>query len=204
MTDVAKILAELVYPAVIWKKPCLIATFGFPGAGKTTVAVSLSKIYPLVVLTTDQIRLNYRFASGPDTLKAMHSVAENLLSQKHGIIFDGIHMMRKNREAIRQLGIANQAEVRFVHVVADPKAIQQRLQQRIDNPEATKQAGKFIITAEHFQRIIHYYEQPVGEQDVVEVDTTSNTPVLDQLQSLCIELDNWLPTPPHDRLETGE
>jgi predicted kinase len=193
VTKAARILADLVYPDAKWKLPCLIATFGFPGAGKTTVASTLSNHYPFVLLTTDLIRLKYGFTSGPETLKTMCLVGEKLLSQSYSVIFDGIHMMRKNREEIRHLGIANKAKVRFVHVFADPNVIKQRLNQRIANPDATRQNGKFVITDEHFQRIISYYEKPNGEKDVIEVDTSlSSSPTANQLSSLYVELDRWV------------
>jgi predicted kinase len=192
MTKADRILGKLSLPDRRWQQSCLIATFGFPGAGKTTIASNLSERYPSVCLTTDSIRLEYGFTSGPETLKAMCLVAGKLLKQGYSIIFDGIHMMRTNRETFRHFGAAHNAHVRFIHVVADPTVIQQRLDLRAENVEATTQAGKFVITDEHFQRIISYYESPDGEHDVFEVDTSSPTlPPENQLASLYAELDTW-------------
>ena len=77
--------------------------------------------------------------------------------------------------------------------VANPDVIKQRLNQRATNPEATQQYGKFIITDQHFQRIISYYEEPVDENDVFKVDTSSDTRSDDQLHLLYGGLDIWLP-----------
>ncbi len=193
MAPVEQILTDLKLPDTTWRQPCLIATFGFPGAGKTAVAATIGERLPLVCLTTDLIRLRYGFASGPETLAAMCSVAGALFSQNYSVIFDGIHMLRKNRQALREFGKANQAEVRFVHVCAWPDVIKQRLNDRLANPEATYQQGKFVITDAHFQRIIHYFEAPSGEPDVVEVDTSSaSVSTSDQLHSLYAELVVWL------------
>ena len=171
-----------------------LGIIGLPGAGKTTIAHHLTRRYPLVCLTTDRIRLKYGFASGPDTLKAMRTVGEELLSQNTGLIFDGIHMMRKNRDMLRQFGEANHARVRFIHVTADPTVIKIRLKQRAANPASTELSGKFVISDEHYQRIISYYEPPAGEKDVVEVDTSpTSSSIDDQLRSLYDELDKWLP-----------
>ena len=188
-----QVLLDVDYPDRKWKQPCLIATFGFPGVGKTTVAAKLSDQYPFVRLTTDLLRLRYGFASGPETVKAMYLVGEELLSQKHSIIFDGIHLRRKNREELLRFGMANKAQVRFIQVVADPVVIKERLNQRATNPEATRAEGKFVITDEHFQRITSYFESPDEDEDVVEVDTSSSRSLSDnQLSALYVELNRWI------------
>jgi len=193
MTKAEPIFYDLTLPATTWQQPCLVATFGFPGAGKTVIASSLCDRYPFVCLTTDSIRLKYGFTSGPVTLAAMFQVAKKLLTLNHSVIFDGIHMLRKNRETLRTFGAANQAPVRFVHVIADPAVIKQRLKQPEANPEATIEAGKFVITDEHFQRIVQYYEKPDGEPDVIGVDTSSSSsPSANQLRLLDADLDVWL------------
>lgn len=188
---VEQILSDLTYPKITWEQRCLVAIFGFPGAGKTVIASYLSNRYPFICLTTDFIRLKYGFANGRATLESLFGVAEKLLIENRSVIFDGIHMMQKNREEVRQFGSKNNAHVRFIHVVADDAVLKHRLQQRIDDPTLTAQERKFVITPEHFQRIISYYERPEGEQDVTEVDTTSLVSE-NQLSSLYAELNTWL------------
>lgn len=166
--------------------------FGFPGAGKTTIATEISRRYPMVCLTTDAIRLKYDFTSGPETLAAMKVAAEQLFGSGHSLIFDGIHMMHQNRDELGQFGRENNVQVRFIHVVATPDVIQTRLNQRAADPDATAKAGKFVITDDHFQRIISYFESPDGEHDVIEVDTSpSAKPTEIQLKSLYDALDGW-------------
>ena len=183
-TKAQAILADLTFPDTIWREPMLIAIFGFPGAGKTTIAEMLASRYPLVCLTTDQLRLKYGFQNGPDTITAMYEVAQHLLGNRHSVLLDGIHMMRKNRDEARQFGKEQRALVQFVQVVAEDDVIQQRLRQRTTNPEATAQAGKFIITEAHYQRIIQYYEPPAHEADVFTIDTTFAQQVEAQLLDL--------------------
>jgi predicted kinase len=187
-----QILTDLEYPDTKWEQPCLIATFGFPCAGKTATAAKLSSRYPFVCLTTDVIRLTYGFSSGPETLKSMKTVSKKLLSQRYSVIFDGIHMMKKNRDDLRDFGRVNNAQVQFIHVYADEDVIKQRLHQRIENPENTEQQGKYIITDEHFERIISYYEKPEDEDDVIDVDTSSRSLTDGQLMSLYTVLDAWM------------
>ena len=192
MAKAAQILADLDLPARSWQQPCLIATFGFPGAGKTAIASVLCDHYPLICLTTDSIRLKYNFASGPETLQAMYRVAENLFAQNYSVIFDGIHMMKRNRDEMRHFGATHNAHIQFIHVVAAASVIKQRLDLRAEDVETTTQAGKFVITDEHFQRIISYYEPPDGEPDVIQVDTSTAVSSEKQMASLFNKLDSWV------------
>lgn len=193
MAKVNDILKTITYPDRQWRQPCLIATFGFPCAGKSAIVSDLSSRNPFVCLSTDAIRLIHDFNSGPETLEAMGIVAEKLFAQNHSVIFDGIHMMRKNRAELRDFGMRKNVQVRFIHVTAHPTVIQQRLKQRAENPEATSQQGKFVITEEHFQRIIQYFESPDNEPDVSTVDTSESTQsATNQLTSLYREFDGWL------------
>lgn len=188
-----QLITDLSFPETIWKKPCLIGVFGFPGAGKTAVTTYLGNKQPLVVLTTDIIRMKYGFASGPETIETIQWVARRLLEQHYSVIIDGIHMMRRNRDEIRQSGAAQGAEVRFVHVVAPPEIIRQRLNERALRPEQTAQEGKFVITEEHFQRIIGYFEDPSDEPDVINVDTSPGATAIEtQLLLLFGEFSQWL------------
>jgi len=85
-----------------WSKPFLIGIFGLPGTGKTELARWLSLPYPLIVLSTDALRLHYQLGSGPATHEVMYGVAAKLLPRNTGLIFDGMHMGRINRTQLRR------------------------------------------------------------------------------------------------------
>ena len=55
----AQIRADLMLPHKRWARPVLIALFGLPGAGKTAVARYLAGHHPLLILSTDALRLRY-------------------------------------------------------------------------------------------------------------------------------------------------
>lgn len=169
------LISDLKIPNTAWKMPVVIAIFGLPCAGKTQVAQYLADRHPLLRLTTDVLRLKYGFASGPDTLAMMFQIADNLLPQKISIMFDGIHPRAQNRAEVRALANRHAAGSHIIFVTAEQGVITQRLQERLEQPEETVAAGKFIITPEHFDRLAGYLELPAEtETDVVTVDTTES------------------------------
>jgi hypothetical protein len=62
--------------------------------------------------------------------------------------------------------------VHLIYVVADPTIIEQRLQARIQRPESVAAEGKFLITSEHFARIVSYLEPPTPDEKVIMLDTS--------------------------------
>ena len=73
----ARVLSNLTLPVERWVKPVLIGIFGVPGAGKTEVARYLSHRHPLLILSTDALRLQYGFESGLVTRQVMDHLASN-------------------------------------------------------------------------------------------------------------------------------
>jgi len=139
--------------------------------------------HPLLVLSTDALRLRYGFESGIVTRRVMDQVAAHLLPQQISIIFDGIHLARKDRQAVQELAHTHQAEAHLIYVVADPDVIEQRLHARMQTPESVAAEGKFVITPEHFMRIVGYLEPPASDEAVILVDTSHNL-LDDQLDQL--------------------
>jgi predicted kinase len=170
----AHVLSDLTFPPQRWVKPVLIGTFGVPGAGKTEVARYLSHRHPLLILSTDALRLQYRFESGLVTRQVMDHLAIQLLPQRIGMVFDGIHLGRKDRRAVVQLAHACQADALLLYVVADPAVIEQRLQTRMEQPAIVAAERKFVITPEHFGRIVSYLEPPTDDEAVKTVDTSQD------------------------------
>ena len=188
-----QILEAIDIPIRRWQKPILIATFGLPAAGKTTVSALVKHQYPLVVLSTDILRLTYGFPGGPATLETMRHVAARLLADRRSVLFDGIHMMQANRDELRTFGASCHVLVRFIYVSACPETITRRLQERLKQPDETTREGKFVITPEHFARIAQHLEIPLGETDTTWVDTSLEyVSVETQLQPLFSELKTLL------------
>lgn len=159
-------------PSSKWQSPVLIGIFGLPCAGKTEIARYLSKRHSLIVFSTDSLRLEYGLPSGPATHALMYELAAELLPQQHSLIFDGIHLGRKDRDALRRFAERYGVESKIVYTTAVPHIIQERLQARIQSPEQTSAEGKFVIMPDHFLKLASYLEPPADDEDVVVIDTS--------------------------------
>lgn len=183
----ARILADVTLPWRPWRAPVLIALFGLPGTGKTWTARALASRYPLVTLSTDALRLRHGLPSGPATLAAMYEVAGALLTRQGGVLFDGIHLGRCDRDAVRQFARRHGAQAALVFTTAGRAAIEERLEARRHRPGRTTGEGKFVIAPEHFARIAAYLEPPTADEVVWRVDTSRGT-----AERQLAALDAWL------------
>lgn len=157
---------------VPWRAPLLIGLFGLPGAGKTTVAQVLAAHYPLVVLSTDALRLRHGLPSGPATIDVLYEVAAALLPRRAAVLFDGIHPGRHDRDRLRAFADTHAAMSALLYVTAERATIAERLAARRDNATQTIADGKFVITPAHFARIAGWLEPPDPEEEVWTIDTT--------------------------------
>jgi predicted kinase len=142
---VLKVLADLALPPGAWRRPLLIAITGLPCTGKTAIATYLAAHFPLTVLSTDAIRRIYGLPSGPSAHAVMYEVAAFLLRDNAGVIFDGIHLARRNRDEARAFARRHGAQVEMIYTTATEAVIAPRLQARRAAPAETAAAGKFVI-----------------------------------------------------------
>jgi predicted kinase len=169
---VARLLADLPAQEVRWSRPALIAIMGLPGAGKTEIANYLVERYPLVKLSTDNIRLNYGLASGPAAHEVMYQVAGKLLPGKASLVLDGIHLGRHDRDRVRGVASEYGAFAAIIYATASREIIEERLQQRLRQSQRTAADGKYAITPEHFAAIASYLEEPSDDEEIYVVDTS--------------------------------
>ena len=184
---VTDILANLAVPLGRWHIPVLIGFFGLPGTGKTETAHRLAARFPLVVLSTDAVRLRYQLSSGPATHNVMYDVASTLLPMKVGLLVDGIHLGRPDRLRLRQCADRHQARSALIYTTARSAVVEERLEARRCNEQQTTAAGKFVITPEHFARIASYLEAPTADEAVWQIDTSG-----DGLDRQLAPLERWL------------
>lgn len=180
----AQLLTELSLPSVRRQPPLLVGLFGLPGAGKTETAHQLAAHASAMVLSTDVVRLRYKLPGGAQAQQLIFEAARYLLQQQISVIFDGIYLGRSNRAEFRVFARQNRAECRFIHATAADSVIRARLQHRLEHPTLTRQNGKYVITAEHFDRIAGYLEEPIEEEDVLTVDTSREVNAT-QLARIC-------------------
>ena len=169
---VSTLIDDLTLPVHRWPRPVLIGLFGLPGSGKSEIARCLADRLPLVVLATDAIRLRRGLPSGPATHAVMYDAAVVLLRQSFGIVWDGLHLGRTDRDRFREFAREHGALCFLIQATASDEILRRRLASRIARPNETVAQGKFVITREHFQRIASYVEPPLDEEEILSVDTT--------------------------------
>lgn len=191
-SDVAeRLISQLDVPDNCWRCPVLIAIFGLPCTGKTELARYLSSRLPLVTLSTDAIRLRFGLSSGPSTHAIVYEAASMLLPRMVGIVWDGIHLGRRNRVQIREFAMRYGAHVELIYTIASDHVIRQRLEARIAAPEQTTAEGKYVITPEHFEQIARFLEAPGPDEEVHVIDTASGG-IDQQLGPLVHQLGDFL------------
>ncbi|HEX2037658.1 MAG TPA: AAA family ATPase [Chloroflexota bacterium] len=171
----ARLLEDLGAAPAGWRRPVVVGLFGLPCTGKTQVARYLGARIPCVTLTTDVVRLQYGLPSGPATHEVMYVAATALLARQAGIVWDGLHLGRADREHLRRFAAAHGAATELIYTTAVPEVIAGRLQARLAAPERTAAEGKFPISPEQFARIASFLDPPGPEEGVTTVDTTTGT-----------------------------
>ena len=169
---VARLLADLPAHEVRWSIPALIAIMGVPGTGKTVIANYLAERHPLVKLSTDSIRREYGLPSGPATHEVMYHVAGKLLPEKTGLVLDGIHLGKRDRDQVRRVAKEYGAYAAIICATASREIIEERLQQRLRQSQQTTRDGEYVITPEHFAAIASYLEAPSDDEEIFVVDTS--------------------------------
>jgi predicted kinase len=189
--EVAELIDDLRLSPHRWQQPVLIGLFGVPCSGKSEIAHRLADCLPLVLLTTDAIRLRYGLPSGPATHAVMYEAAKILLRQRIGIVWDGLHLARAARDRFRSFAEEQHATCILIYATASDQIVQQRLDARLAHPDETAAVGKFVITPEHFQRIVSYLEPPLAKEDVVTIDTTAGS-IDRQIGALVADLQSFV------------
>jgi predicted kinase len=185
MTSVGeRILAELGLLGEDWHEPILICVMGLPCSGKTVVSGCLAARLPLVVLSTDRIRLEHGLPSGPAAHEVMLSVATGLLDRRIAVVFDGIHLSRAHRDDLRRFADGQKARFELIYTIADDPVIEARLRSREVSPEQTADAANVVISPGHFVKIHRYLEPPGSGERVWTVDTSDSEDVPAQLEPL--------------------
>jgi len=193
-----RIIGSLNIPPITWPQPILIGIFGLPCSGKTELAAWLGARFPFVVLSTDAIRLTYGLPSGPATHEVMYAIADELLPHNLGLIFDGIHASRSDRERLREFAAKHHATSDLIYTTANLSIIHKRLEERANDPDATRAQMKYVITPEHFARIASYLELPDNSEMLWYVDTSSDS-IAEQLTPLTSRLNKAIARSHHPR-----
>jgi predicted kinase len=167
-----RLLDEMPAHAGRWRPPVLVALFGLPGAGKSAVAGYLAARLPLTLLATDAIRLRHGLPSGPAAHAVIYEVAAVLLRDGGGVLWDGIHLTRAHRDALRAFAAGHGARLELLWCTADDAVVSARLREREADPAGTAADGKFVIPSTKLAQLAAWLEPPEPDESVTRVDTS--------------------------------
>lgn len=116
--------------------PALIVISGLPGTGKTAVARELQRRTGAVVLESDALRRllverpSYSWQESRRLFRAIHAVAERLLSEGIPVILDATNLAEAHRLPLYNVAERCGARVLVVEVTAPAQVVRSRLVER--------------------------------------------------------------------------
>lgn len=179
--------------AVFATRPMIVAMSGFSGTGKSVVAASIADALNAPVLATDRLRREtttapdrYDPANRLAVYRLMIERARALLAAGRPVILDGAFLRAEERELAARLAMELATPLYFVHVVAEPDVVEQRIRSRAEQPgQTTSEATIEVLRAQRAGAEAAPVSWP-SPGAVVTIDTTSDTPA--SLDSLLSEL----------------
>jgi predicted kinase len=189
----ASMLAEIELPVLRWQDPVVIVLMGLPCTGKSSTARTLARRHPLVHLSVDAIRHEYALRSEPAAIDVVYQVAAEILKQQGGVLLDGIHATRQDRQDARRFAQKYGAHFILIHTVAHSRTVAERLWARMEQPDLTMAEGNLVLTHGQFREIARKLELPGPDESAWTIDTAqgridSQLALLDQQLAMMVEL----------------
>jgi predicted kinase len=151
-------------------QPKLIVFSGPPCSGKSTLAEELHRRTGIIHLELDRLRerlLPESRQSEPDrdtTYRAMHLIAEYLLTASQSVILDATYARPLHRTALQQLASSSAAQLRIVQCTVSADVAIRRFKERIPGH------GAVDLTEQRVGMLVTEYPQ---RDDALKVSTES-------------------------------
>jgi predicted kinase len=154
-------------------KPTLYLFVGYPGAGKTTVARTITQLTEGVHLWADFERhvmfdeVTHSSEESRILYDHLNRTADELLEQGKCVIYDTNFNFRADRDKLRAKAAKHGAETVVIWVTTDRELAQKRATEESQNEE-TRIWGNMPLN--DFNRLSDHLQQPDDDEYVVQID----------------------------------
>jgi predicted kinase len=151
-------------------KPILYLLVGYPGAGKTSVAMIITAASGAVHLWADKARFErygetYNQADSGELYETLVTHAAELLAAGQSVVFDTNFNYRRDRDLLRQVASKAGADTKLLWVQTLKEIAYQRA--------ISRTGGKrmFIdMTPADFERVAGHLEPPTADEQAIIID----------------------------------
>lgn len=153
-------------------KPFIVMMYGFPGAGKTSLARQLSEELGLIHLQEDKIRHELfgaepSMAANKGSRKIMNYMAKEYLKTGLSLVYDASVLRSAERKVVREMAHASKASTVLVWLQVDPETTFARTQKRDHRKIDDKYAYEY--TEEQYREVLAYMQNPGPIEDYIVV-----------------------------------
>jgi predicted kinase len=158
------------------KKPLLLATFAYPGSGKTYFSERLAKKLAYFHLSSDKIRLamfrdpKYTPVEHETVFRFMDYLAEELLQHGVSVIYDANFNKRVHRSKLPRVARRTGAKAHLIWIQTSEEVAMKRLEKRAKYSSRKKQELYRPITKAIFEQLRDEMERPAKSEKVIKID----------------------------------
>jgi predicted kinase len=158
--------------------PRLYLLVGYPGAGKTTMARIIHDHSGAIHLWADKERRamfahpTHAPGESRQLYNRLNEETAQLLAEGKSVIFDTNFNFRKDRDHLRQIAAANNAEATVVWV-STPKEI---AKQRAVHDRQLRNGYEFVLPESEFERMSRHLQPPAPDEAYEAFDGTDLDP----------------------------
>lgn len=171
-------LGELPEPAAA---PVFVVVSGLPGTGKTHFSRRLAERIPVTVLESDALRRvlfpspDYGSRESSRLFRAIHCLAEELLSVGTSLVLDATSLAERVREPLYSIADRTGAKLAVVLVEAPPEVVRRRLATR------SKEAGDRSDADWQVYRRMQAEVESIRRRHFVVDGSRDSTPTIDKV-----------------------
>lgn len=161
------------------KRATLYLMIGYPGSGKTTTSQIIYDLTGATHIWADYERRamfgtpKHSTAESKELYSHLNKTTEMLLSESSSVIFDTGFNFRRDRDKLRAIAAAYNADTKLVWIKV-PKELARSRATKQSQGQSTRLLGDMLLS--DFNRITRNLEPPTKDENPIILDGTQITP----------------------------